>query len=463
MNDRQSTDGSARWFWPAVFFALVAAAQLWLVAAAGTDIPFQDQWDAEGRGMYPALHDGTARVADLFQPHNEHRIFWTHLLNRGLFTLNGQWDPLVQLAAGALLHAAAAALVAAELMRGMGPRLRWLIALGVALLSLPLAGWHNALWGFQSQVYFAVLFAVAAFGLLAAPAPSRGRMVSGWLAAAAAMLAMGPGMLVAGALAGGLILQWREGRARVLHAVGVAILLAAAGWLHQPVAAHAVLAAGSPGQFLAAFIRLLGWPHSGQPWAAVILNLPLTVVFGGRLLKRRPAVAGEDFVLLLAGWALLVAGAAAWSRGGGAEFAAGVPSRYVDFIVLLPLANAWCVIQLARETLPRWPTSGRLVAGAWGAFLLIGWLGLSAEVLRGVILPRARDREAPVRLMQEFQRTGDDTVFSGQPRLLVPHPNLDSVRGVLRDPRMQGALPPSLQPDQPMGALSRGVRGALGR
>jgi hypothetical protein len=312
-------------------------------------------------------------------------------------------------------------------------------------------------------VYFAVLFALAAFSLLAAPVISTRRSVAGWLAAAAAMLAMGPGLLVPVALSGWLLLQWHEGRARGRDAVAVAVLLAVAWGLHQPVAEHAALAAGSPGQYASALFRLLGWPHSNQPWAALLLNLPLVAVLGGRLRKRRAAATGEDFVVLLAGWALVVALAAAWSRGGGAEFAAGVPSRYVDFIVLLPLANAWCVLQLARETLPRWQGSGRLVAGAWGAFLLIGWLGLSAEVIRGVILPRARDREAPVRLMQEFQRTSDDAIFVGQPRLLVPHQNLDSVRGVLRDPRMQGALPPSLQPDRPMGPLSRAVRAVLGR
>jgi hypothetical protein len=54
-------------------------------------------------------------------------------------------------------------------------------------------------------------------------------------------------------------------------------------------------------------------------------------------------------------------------------------------------------------------------------------------------------------------------VFEGQPKLLVPHPNLDSVRAVLSDPRMRGALPPSLQPERPPGPLSRGVRAVLGR
>jgi hypothetical protein len=295
--------------------------------------------------------------------------------------------------------------------------------------------------------------------LLAAPAVSIGRAVAGWLAALAALLAMGPGMLVPAALAGLLVLRGWGGRTRWRDTAPVAVLLALAWWLHQPVAEHAALRAGSVEQYLVALAQLLAWPHSGQPWAALVLNLPLAGVLGGRLLKRHVAVAGEDFVLLVAGWALLVAAAAAWSRGGGAEFAAGVPSRYADFIGLLPLANFWCAVILVRPARP----SMRLVAAGWCAFLLVGWLGLSAEVLRGVILPRAHDREAPVRLIQEFQRTGDAAVFAGQPRLLVPHPNPESVRRVLDDPRMQGVLPPSLQPEKPLGPLSRGIRWLLGR
>lgn len=447
------------WLLPVVVFCVVAASQLGLVAATGTDIPFQDQWDAEGRGLYPAMRGGSLTAADLFRPHNEHRIFWTQLLNLTLFRLNGQWDPLVQLAVGALLHAAAAAVLAALFVRGRGTGTGWLLATVVVLFNLPLAGWHNALWGFQTQVYFALLFSVLAFALLEQPMIPSWRTAAGWLAVGSAMLAMGPGLLVPAVLAGGLALRWSEGRGRGREAWPLAVLWAVAGWLIQTVPEHAALRAGTMKQFFTALGRLLAWPHSGQPWAALVLNVPLAAVVGGRLLKRRPAVGGEDFVVLLAGWALGVALAAAWSRGGGTEFAAGVPSRYVDLVLLLPLANMWCAVVLAREAAP----SIRLVAVAWGVFLLVGWLGLSAEVLRGVILPRARDREAPVRLMQEFQRTGEAAVFTGQPRLLVPHPNLDSVRGVLQDSRMRGALPPSLQPEKPMGPLSRGVRRVLGR
>ena len=84
-------------------------------------------------------------------------------------------------------------------------------------------------------------------------------------------------------------------------------------------------------------------------------------------------------------------------------------------------------------------------------------------MMQRIILPRMRDREAPVRLAVAFQRSGDAAVFVGQPRLLVPHPNPESVRAVLDDPRMVGALPPSLQPERPLGPLSRAVRWVLGR
>jgi hypothetical protein len=113
-----------------------------------------------------------------------------------------------------------------------------------------------------------------------------------------------------------------------------------------------------------------------------------------------------------------------------------VPSRYVDFLALLLIANAWCAVRLAAEVMERGRTSARVILGAWGLFLLIGWLGLSAQMRWRVILPRAGDSAAPVWLGREFQRTGRAEVFAGQPRLMVPHPNPESVRAVLNDPRM---------------------------
>lgn len=457
----------AGWWAPAAVFLLVGGAQLWLVARAGTDIPFQDQWGAEGRLLYPAWIDGTLRASDLFRAHNEHRIVWTHLLNLTLFALNGQWDPLAQLVVGAGLRAAVAAGLVWTIAREAGAVGRGAVVAGVTLAFLPHLAWHNALWGFQSQVYFVLLFSIAALALLGGAEATRGARVVGVLAGGAALLAMGAGAFVAVALLG--LAGLRAVERRGIEAAwwcGVwpaAALLAAAFALRTDAPEHAALHAATAGDFFNALGRSLAWPHSGQPLAAVVLNLPLAWVVAARLARRRSVVPGEDFVLLLGGWAAIGAVAGAWARGGGGEFVAGVPSRYADFLVLLPLANTWCAVALVREAAGQAQHRWRGAAVAWGAFLLVGWAGLSAETLRGVILPRARDREAPVRLTRTYQQTGDATVFAGQPRLLVPDLNPRAVRAVLDDRRMRGALPPSLQPEQPMGPLSRAARWVLGR
>jgi hypothetical protein len=352
------------------------------------------------------------------------------------------------------------------LMRGAAGSGRGWIAGGVAAALLPQLAWHNALWGFQSQVYFSLLFSLAALWLLGAPGPSVRRQIAGVVAGGAALLAMGAGALVPVALIGLVAMRAIERRsveaARWREAWPAFVLLVAALMARVEVPEHAGMRAVDAGQFLAVFLRALAWPHAWQAMAAWVLNAPLAWVVVARFAGWRRAVAGEDFVLLLGGWAVAMAGAMAWSRGASEEFAGAVPSRYADFLMLLPVANVACVVMLVREATAR-RQSARWIAAAWGGFLFMGWLGLSVQMMQRIILPRMRDREAPVRLAVAFQRSGEAAVFAGQPRLLVPHPNPESVRAVLNDPRLRGALPPSLQPERPMGPLSRVVRWGLGR
>lgn len=450
-------------FGPAVLvFAAVLAAQLALVAAAGTDVPFQEQWDLEGGWLVPAWRSGTLHAADFFRAHNGHRIAWTHALNLALLAANGRWDPLVQLVAGAFLHALVAAGLAWQLLRGWGAR--WALAAGVIVAALPFIGWHNALWGFQSHVYFAAGFSLLAFMLLGGEQVPIRCAWAGIAAGVAALLAMGVGALVPVALLALAALRAAETRRGDWGRVWPALTLLGLAWLlAADVPELAALRAANTGEFFTALGRALAWPHTGQPLAAVALNVPLVLVVAGRALRLSPPAAGEDFVLLLGGWAAAVAVAVAWARGGSAEWAAGVPSRYADFLVLLPLANAWCAARLVSEATDKSRHFAYALGGAWGVFLVVGWLALAAQMWRGVIAPRARDREAPVRLVRQFQATGDAAVFAGQPRLLVPHPDAEAVRRVLADPRLRGVLPPSLQPNAPQGPLSRGVRALLGR
>ncbi len=453
--------------WPVVaVFLVVLAVQLALVGGAGTDIPYQDQWDVEGRQLSPSWFNGTWQVRDLFAPHNEHRIAWTRALDLALLTANGAWDPLVELAANAVVRALAAGLLLAALLRWAGePARRW-VAAGIAVAFLPHLGWQNALWGFQSQVYFALLFGLAAFACLADETPSTPRLIGGVACGVAAQLAMGAGLLVPAALAGLLVLRGIErrgfgGRGREL--IAVVALGVTAGLLRHETPAHAALHSTSWTVILEAFARAAAWPHVWTPLAVCGMNLPALLVVGGRLARRRTAAPGEDFALLLWGWAIAMAGAMAWTRAGGGEFDGGVPSRYADFLVLLPIANAWCAVALLRGCAAPRLRLARVLVAAWAGLLLVGWVTLTGEVMRHLILPRLRDRDAPVRVMVDYQRTRDSSGWAQLPRLYAPHPDPRSVAVVLADPTLTGRLPPSLQPDHRPGPLSRGVRFLLGR
>jgi len=456
-----------KWLLPAGVFTVVVAVQLWFVAAIGTDIPFQDQWDYEGGWLYPGCLEGKIRLVDLFRPANEHRFVWSVLLNLGLFSANGQWDPLVQLVAIAVLRGACAAGVAWLIGSSLQGRGRLAVGVGVVFAFLPHLAWNTVLWGATSSDYFVLGFSVLTLGFLGSSDRSAARTGAGLIAGVAALVSMAPGAFVPVSLLGLSLLRAVERRrldaAWWREAWPALVLLAAAGALRVEVPAHAVLQAATPGQFFDAFGRAMAWPHVGMPAAALVLNLPLAIAVGRRCLHRRGPAAGEDFVLLLGGWSIVAAAAMGWARGGGDEFVAGVPSRYVDFLVLLPVANAWCAVVLAREAAGARRRLAQVVVGAWGVFLLIGWLGLSAQVMRGLLLPRMRDRDITVRLAVAFQQTDDPAVFAGQPRLLVPHPNLESVRAVLHDPRMRRKLQPSFQLGQPMGPLSRAARVLLKR
>jgi hypothetical protein len=467
MNGAAATRAPWRWQLPLAVFAVVAVCQLLLIAGAGTDIPFQDQWDIEGARLYPHWLAGDWRWADLIRPYNEHRIFWTHLWNLTWFSLNGQWDPLVQQAANTLLRAGVASAVAVVFAGGVAGRRRWAAAAIVAVAFLPHLAWHHVLWGFESQLAFVLGFSLLAVGLLEPAQRSAGRTALGLAAGLAAQFAMGPGALVPVVLLGLAGLRAVEARrvgSSTWKWAWPAGMLGLLAWgLRRADPELAALAAPDGLTFLRSAGQVLAWPYFGSPLAGVAMNLPLLGLLVLRVSRRRTPVKGEDRILGAGGWSIAVALAVAWARGGSDELAGGVPSRYADFLVLLPLANAWCAVQLAREAGPRFRASVGLVAVAWGLCLGVAWLGLSAQMMRGIVLPRLRDRDAPVRLARAFQLTGNPAVFAGQPRLLVPHPNPESVRTVLHDARLSGRLPPSLQPDQPMGPLSRAVRGLLAR
>ncbi len=85
------------------------------------------------------------------------------------------------------------------------------------------------------------------------------------------------------------------------------------------------------------------------------------------------------------------------------------------------------------------------------------------EAVRWVIHPRWTDQWKIASRMEILRDTGDASVFAGVPRVHMPAMDLGQVYAVMHDARLAGRLPPSLQPDMPMGLISKATRTILRR
>jgi hypothetical protein len=427
------------WFAALALGAWVLFMRAWLIATWGSAVPFWDQWDAEALGLYQPWLNGSFSWCEVFSAHNEHRIILTRLADLALLGLAGAWDPWWQLLLNAALHALTAVALYAIIGRAIAPQLRAILLGGLALLFAAPAGWQNALWGFQSQVYFGNLLAVLA---LAGLACEPGRKASRWLGVLSALLALGTnggGLLTVGASLFVLLLAIAPtvpSLTRNLRpGLGLGGLLIT-GWLLQPAAPqHDYLHAKTVAEFGAVLLRCLSWPWVDAPWAWWLMHLPCGWLAFSLLKARRRPDATERFLIGLVLWAGLNAVAIAWSRGGGLPEHRPL-SRYQDPLVLGAAANGMLLLRL----IPQYQLA-RSVTLLWAGCLLAGLLTLTTHVL-SVNLPYKRQLDGiGLAQIRSYLVTRDSRVFASAPGLMPLHPDPRMVQQVLDDPLLSPVLP----------------------
>jgi len=79
--------------WSCGATVVTAPAELLLMREHSMTVPFWDQWDAEARAVYVPYSACGLSWSEMFNLHNEHRVFFTRLLALDLLGVNRQWDP----------------------------------------------------------------------------------------------------------------------------------------------------------------------------------------------------------------------------------------------------------------------------------------------------------------------------------------------------------------------------------
>ncbi len=438
----------------------ILGAKLLLIDRYGSDLPYWDQWDAEGDFLFRPYLEGRLTAADLFRAHNEHRPFFTRSLALALLEAGGrQWDPRVQLVVNAALHAGAALLLLGAAWRALPPLAAAGFAGICALFFSTSVSWENTLSGFQSQFYLVLLFTALHLGATLLARPRSWRWWIAPLAGLAALFSMASGLLSALAILGATAARALRDRRLTrddLYVFGTNAVLVVAGWLLKAdVPGHAVLKAASVGPWLDAFLHQFSWPVISL-WAAPLGLLPPAAL---ALAYFRRRIDGPVALTLLGAstWFCLQAAAIAYARGAETH---GYASRYCDTLSVGVLTSLLALAYLAATA----PTA-RARRG-WIAMVAIfagtSLWGLSREAAttqKNTLNSMPGINAARIACVRDYLASHTPEFFKKAPWDELPYPSAERLAGLLDSPALKNVLPESVRSPLPMTADDGQTRG----
>lgn len=427
--------------WLAALFLVVLGAKLWVVQLYGSPLPLWDQWFEADVFLKPWV-EGHLTGAVLFAPNNEHRIFFTHLLDMGVISLNGRWEPMLQMTVNAFIHAAFVCALAFCLWDFLGRKNGWLIcALLAPFFALPY-GAENTIWAINSSQYFMSLFALATLVGLGFNPPGRRRWWLGLAAAVMGLFTMASGLLAPMAVGGLLVLRAiKSRRIEKQNLITLAICLVVVGLgaaakvtmpEDAPLKAHTLM------EFISAFARNLAWPFVSTPAMALLIPLPLAGLLAWYFRPNFQLSHTAEFLFALALWSALQSAAIAYGR---ANYGDGVPaSRYMDVLNIFVIASLFATGLLRQlwtgGTFSKW--AAPLLPLVFAGVIFFGLVQVSQLVVQGLLVPTRMMNLVAEERVETFMATGDERELFETPTV---RPDPKMTLGILRNEKLQTILP----------------------
>lgn len=440
--------------WLAALFLVILGAKLWVVQIYASSLPYWDQWDEAGNFFQPWL-EGRLTWSAWFAPHNEHRIFFTRLLDLLVLRLNGQWDPLLQMTINAFIHAGYACGLAYCLWVFTGREKAGLICFLLApFFALPFAA-ENTIHGFHSQQYLLCIFSVAAIiGLGFRPMGDRWWCL-GLTAAILSIFTMGSGLLASLVVLGLVVLRMLKARRLnqsqlVTLGCGLAVFVIGLA-LNVSVEGHKCFRAGSFVDFAGALAGNLAWPFEDYPTMLFLVCLPLVITCIAYFRSDFKDPRAAEFLLALGLWGFLQSMALAYGRTN-----LGNTSRYLDALDTIPMAGlgSWFILH---ETAEFRRTSQRLFglfAILWISIAFWGMWHISQTTLEDYLPRNKKTQLIEAENVRAFIATDDPRYLSSQYPQDIPYTSAERLMELLRQPKLLDIMPPAcrkplkLEPDK---------------
>ncbi len=428
----------SRWLLIAGFALTIFGGKLWLISAAGFDLPIADAWDAEADRLLRPFAEHHLTVADFFLPYQEQRLVTTKLYAFALFLANDrQWSVFLELVVNAAVHTASAVVLLLLARRWI--RDEWLAAFGallVVLFTFPFA-WENTLNGFHVQFYLLLLFSLLHLALTFPIERFTIRWVFGQIAGALATLTMTSGIfssVVVALFAFAGLARTRRDSIAPLATLFISVVLIIAGMLlRNPFPGHDTLSAPDLAAFAHAAARLFAWPDSPRfPWVVV----PAIFFLWAEAHRWKRRRAPDPLLPALFTWGVIQCCALAYHRGGAETVLA---PRYLDLLVVQLAA---IFIFLASVAIDRLRT-----------FLAIAWLfGVILLVYhdadtqwRDAIAPNLTLRTQQLANVRAYVRTLEVSHIVDHRWPEIPYPNAAGLMERLNSAALRAVLPPGIR------------------
>jgi hypothetical protein len=420
-------------------FTVILGAKLHLINAFGSDVPFYDQWGLEAP-VYSLLIKGALDPSSLVANHNEHRFLLTRLLVFNLFDLNGQWDPLLEMAVNAFIHALILTCLCMVLWRLAGRKHLAEFCIALAVIGVLPFAWENTLLGEQSCFFFVLGFSILAMLLLLGSRPFSFSWLLGVAASVCAYFSLAAGLFVPAAVASLLLFgclteprRWKEFIPAFIFLISLCAL--AYAWVPH-LAHHEALRAKSFLDFFRKFGRFAAWPLKDWPFGPIFW-LPVMILAWRQISSRKVSGYFEQFLMALGIWTLLLTAAFAYSRG-------NLAPRYKDIVAMGSVANFAALLLLLR---PLYDGVRRRAAIVFGAVALVACVSLAA--FHWKLPPDLPEMHIFMGIEEEntarYVLTGDTSSLVDKPFLHIPYPDAQRLIAVLEDPLVRRILPAGIR------------------
>lgn len=427
--------------------SILIGSKLILIEYAGFPQPVWDQWDAQALNLYIPFIEHKLSFGELFSSHNEHRIFTTRILSLILLSVNGQWDPLLEMVINAILHISVL-FIFLKLIAQLASSKYQIMALfcGFVLWMIPF-GWDNAVSGFQSQFYFLLIFSLLSIYCLVTEIAFSITWILGLLFSVLSVLSMASGSLIFMSIIGLLILELVYTRKFTKHnflTFSICIIFFSLSIAITPeIEGHKVLKAQSFSAFFISFLSAAAWPGIETPPLAVLIWTPC-LLWLITILKNKNSLSKYDrFLFAISIWVILQAAAFAYSRGGDGTMPV---SKYMDIFTIGILINALFIINLLdfyyRKHGPS--TSKTSLASLWFFVIIVGIVSLTHKITFPGIKDQKYYGELQLSNLQKYIYSNDPQILFNKPFRYIPYPDADKIIYSLKNPNLRAILPAEL-------------------